>query len=117
MVKARSTRAMNSQGRKKTRIHNFSYGPRCSLYGFVDYFWKGTESFDVLTGDPELEVRTSTHGPEIDQSPHAKISQPNNIEQACCCKSIHLSHISTCIASQLVMSANIRTTFYISGSL
>ena len=41
---------------------------RCLLYGFVDYSWKGTKSFDVLTGDQELQVRTATFRPEIDQS-------------------------------------------------
>ena len=29
-------------------------------------------SFAVLTSDQELEVRTATYGPEIDQSLHAK---------------------------------------------
>ena len=29
------------------------------------------ESFDVLTGDQELEVPTATYGPEIDQSQQA----------------------------------------------
>ena len=28
--------------------------------------------FDVLTDDQELEVRTATYGPEIDQSQHRK---------------------------------------------
>ena len=43
------------------------------LYGLVvDYSGKGTKSFDVLTGDQELEVRTAIYGPEIDQSQHAK---------------------------------------------
>ena len=44
---------------------------RCLLYRFVDYPWKGTESFVVSTSDQELEVRTATvlNGPaEIDQS-------------------------------------------------
>ena len=45
---------------------------RCLLYGFVYYSGKGTKSFDVLTGDQELEVCTVTYGPEIDQSQHAK---------------------------------------------
>ena len=31
-----------------------------------------TKSFDVLTSDQELEVRTATYGPEIDQSQHVK---------------------------------------------
>ena len=30
------------------------------------------KSFDVLTSDKELEVRTVTYGPKIDQSQHAK---------------------------------------------
>ena len=34
----------------------------------LDYSGKGTKSFDTLTGDQELEVRTATYGPEIDQS-------------------------------------------------
>ena len=39
------------------------------------------KSFDVLTGDQELEVRTATHGPETDQSRHAKsVSQIRYIE-------------------------------------
>ena len=33
---------------------------------------KEKEQFDVLTGDRELEVRTATFGPGIDQSQHAK---------------------------------------------
>ena len=45
---------------------------RCLLYGFVDYFGKRTKSFNVLTSDQELEVRTASYGPEIDQSEHAK---------------------------------------------
>ena len=40
---------------------------RCLLHGFVDYSGKRTKSFDVLTRDQELEVRTATYGPEIDQ--------------------------------------------------
>ena len=44
----------------------------CLLYGVVDYSPKGTKSFDVLTSDQELEVRTATCGSEIDQSQHAK---------------------------------------------
>ena len=39
---------------------------------FLDYSGKGTKSFDVWTGDQELEVRTATYRPEIDQSQHAK---------------------------------------------
>ena len=35
-------------------------------------FRKGTGIFDVLTGDQELEVRTATYGPRIDQSQHAR---------------------------------------------
>ena len=31
-----------------------------------------SKTFDVLTSDQELEVRTVTYGPEIDQSQHAK---------------------------------------------
>ena len=31
-----------------------------------------SKTFDVLTSDQELEVRTATYGPEIDQSQHAK---------------------------------------------
>ena len=46
---------------------------RCLLYGFVDYnSGKRMKSFDVLTGDQELEVRMATYGPEINQSQHAK---------------------------------------------
>ena len=30
------------------------------------------KSFDILTSDQELKVRTATYGPEIDQSQHAK---------------------------------------------
>ena len=45
---------------------------RCLLYGFVDYSGKGTKSFDVLTGDRELKVRTATYQPGIGQSQHAK---------------------------------------------
>ena len=83
------------QGRKRMRIHNLPYGPRtrltrgiygifflkmtkqtrlirCLLYGLVDYSGKGTKSFDVLTGDQELEVCTATYAPEIDQSQHTK---------------------------------------------
>ena len=30
------------------------------------------KSFDVLTGDQELQGRTATYGPEIDQSQHTK---------------------------------------------
>ena len=30
------------------------------------------KSFDVLTGDQELEVRTAIYGPEIDRSQRAK---------------------------------------------
>ena len=33
---------------------------------------KERNHFDVLTGDQELEVRTATYGPEVDQSKHAK---------------------------------------------
>ena len=54
---------------------------RCLLHGFVDYFGQKTKSFDVLTGDQELEDRTATYGPEIDQSRHAKsVSQIRYIE-------------------------------------
>ena len=57
-----------------------AYGPsknrliRCLLYGFqfVDYFGKEKKSFDVLTGDQVLDVRTATYRPEIDQSEHPK---------------------------------------------
>ena len=38
----------------------------------VDYSGKRTKSFDVLTSDQELEVRTATYGSEIDQSQRAK---------------------------------------------
>ena len=38
----------------------------------VDYSGKGTESLDVLTGDQELEVCTSTYGPVNDRSQHTK---------------------------------------------
>ena len=43
---------------------------RCLLYGFVNYSGQRTKSFDVLTSDQELEVRT--YVPEIDQSQHPK---------------------------------------------
>ena len=39
------------------------------LCDFVSYL---TKSFDVLTGDQKLEVRTASYGPEIDQSQHVK---------------------------------------------
>ena len=49
----------------------------CRIYISLDYSGKGTKSFDVLTGDQELEVRTATYGPEIDQSQRAKsVSRP-----------------------------------------
>ena len=38
------------------------------MYIPLDYYGKGTKSFDILTGDQELEVRMDTYGPEIDQS-------------------------------------------------
>ena len=45
---------------------------RCLLYGFVDDIsGNGTKWSDVLTGDQELEIRTATYGPGIDQSLHA----------------------------------------------
>ena len=44
----------------------------CLLYGLVDYSGKRTKSFEVLTSDLELEVRTATYGPEIDLSQRAK---------------------------------------------
>ena len=45
----------------------------CRIHIPLDYSGKGTKSFDVLTGDQELEVRTATcYGPEIDQSQQAK---------------------------------------------
>ena len=40
----------------------------CLLYGFVDNSGKGTNLFEVLTDDCELEVRTATYGPEVNQS-------------------------------------------------
>ena len=43
-----------------------------AIYISLDYYGKGTKSFDILTGDQELEVRTATNGPEIDQSQRAK---------------------------------------------
>ena len=43
-----------------------------AVYTSLDYYGKGTKSFDILTGDQELEVRTAIYGPEIDQSQHAK---------------------------------------------
>ena len=42
------------------------------IYSFVDYSGKRMKSFDVLTSDKELEVRTATFRPEIDQSQYAK---------------------------------------------
>ena len=45
---------------------------RCLSDGFFDYSGKGTNSFDVLTGDQELEDRTANYRPEIGQSQHAK---------------------------------------------
>ena len=44
----------------------------CLLCIFVDYFVKRTKSFEVLTSDQELEARTATYGPGIDQSQCAK---------------------------------------------
>ena len=44
----------------------------CLINGFVDYFGKETKSFDVLSGYQELEVRTTSYGPEIDQSQRTK---------------------------------------------
>ena len=47
---------------------------RCLLYGFVDYSsGKRVKSFEVLTGDQELEVRKATYGLEIDQSQIASL--------------------------------------------
>ena len=45
---------------------------RCLLYGFVNYYRKGTKLFDILTDDKELEVRKVAYGLEIDQSQHPK---------------------------------------------
>ena len=45
---------------------------RCLLYGFVDNSGRRRKSFEVLTGDQELEVSTATYRPEIEQSEHAK---------------------------------------------
>ena len=64
MAQARSARAMKTR-KEKTRIHNLTRLIRCLLYGFVDYF-----GFEKV--DRELEVRTATYGPGIDQSQHAK---------------------------------------------
>ena len=45
----------------------------CEMHSWQDFrVRKGTKSFHVLTGDQELEVRTATCGPEIDQLQHAK---------------------------------------------
>ena len=40
---------------------------RCLLYVFADYF-----GFEKVIKKQELEVRTATYGPGIDQSQHAK---------------------------------------------
>ena len=69
---------------------------RCLLYGFVDYSQKGTKSFDVVTGDQELVVRTATYRPEIGQSQHAK-SVSHIIKYNACmylCKCI--AHMAIC---------------------
>ena len=46
--------------------------PRIDTDISLNYYGKRTKSFDILTGDQELEVRTATYGPEIDQSQRAK---------------------------------------------
>ena len=42
------------------------------IFDFVDYSRKTIKSFDVLTGDQELQVRMASYEPEIDKSQHAK---------------------------------------------
>ena len=64
------------------------------LYGFINYSRKGTKSFDVLTSYQELEVRTATYGPEVDQSQHVKsVSQIINshylLDRAVHCQSLN----------------------------
>ena len=77
MAQARSARA-RKQGRKKNEDPRLVVRTeqtrlvRCLLYDFVDYSGKRTKSFDVLRSDQELEVRTATYGPEIDQSQRTK---------------------------------------------
>ena len=67
----------NEEGRKRGSITcrrdraNETNTVRCLLFGFV-YSGKRTKSFDVLTSDQEVEVRTATYGPEIDQLQRAK---------------------------------------------
>ena len=73
-AQARSARAMKTRKEKKrgsiTSLRTEQARLiRCFLYGFVEYSGKGTNSFEVLT---ELEVRTATYGPEIDQLQHVK---------------------------------------------
>ena len=46
---------------------------RCLLYGFVDYFQEKNEIIRVLTSDQELEVRTASYEPEINQTQRAKL--------------------------------------------
>ena len=75
-------------GRKKTRTEQTRL-TRCLLYGFVDYYRKGTKSFDVLAGNQELEVRTATNRPEIEQSRHAK----------------SVSHIINCITVHVLVTS------------
>ena len=77
MDQARSARTMKKR-KEKTRTHNSLYRPSkrdkqdvcCMAF---DSSEKRTKPFDVLTGDQELEVRTGTYGPEIDQSQQAKL--------------------------------------------
>ena len=50
-----------------TRVNYFLFKITL-MYIPLDYYGKGTKSFDILTGDQELEVCMDTYGPEIDQS-------------------------------------------------
>ena len=62
---SQSVKSVGMKTRKgKTRIHNLPEQTRlitCLLYGFVNYFGKGTKLFDILTGIQELEVCTATY--------------------------------------------------------
>ena len=56
------------------------------IYSIVDYSGKRTKSFDVLTNDQELEVRTATYGPGIGKPQCAK--SVNHIIKAAMLKSV-----------------------------
>ena len=69
MAQARSARAMKTR-KEKTRIHNLPYG--LSKRGYKMFIIWLCWLFRFWNGDRELEVRTATYGPGIDQSQHAK---------------------------------------------